>query len=387
MHIENLLFLLIQTEISNTPLSDELRNTPIEEQLENLYLLAKRHDLSHILASALTKDGMLSDNIISQKLKNDVLRAVYRDSQRQYAYEQLVSILEERKIQYLPLKGVVISKYYPETWLRTSCDIDILLHEKDIQTVIETLTRNGFQYEKFSAAHYSMFSPGKVHIELHFTLKQRDVSSADTILNNVWNYAFPERIGSYGYQLTPEFFLIYHLAHMAKHVMHGGCGIRPFIDLWLIERNNSYDENELRILLEESGLSEFYRVSSMLSKVWMEGIEHTEQTRHLADYILHGGTYGTVDNSHQMQAAQGISKKRYFLRLAFLPLKKLQVIYPALKKHPWMYPLYTIRRWGRIFKRSKRVKAMHLLHTRNHVSDTDEGKARELLRQLGLGEK
>ncbi|MBO4954226.1 MAG: nucleotidyltransferase family protein, partial [Clostridia bacterium] len=28
-------------------------------------------------------------------------------------------------IDFMPLKGAVIRQYYPEPWMRTSCDIDI----------------------------------------------------------------------------------------------------------------------------------------------------------------------------------------------------------------------------------------------------------------------
>lgn len=386
MHTETALLSLIRAGIRDNVLNEKIKDKLSEDQLEKIYLISMRHDIAHVIAAALAKNGLLGEDDASKKFKNDMMKAVYRDSQRQYAYEQLTSILEQEKILYLPLKGMIISNYYPETWLRTSCDIDILAQDKDIDNAICLLIEKGFKYEKYSAAHHSLFSSGNVHIELHVTLKQRDLSVSDMVLQKAWDYAFPIHSGSYCCQLTPEFFLVYHLAHMAKHMLHGGCGIRPLVDLWLIEKNNSYDEAELYKLLTETGLEEFYRISSKLSSVWMEGLEHTETTRLLADYILDGGTYGTVDNSYKMQAAQGVSKWKSFLRLAFLPKKKLQVIYPNLKKNPWMYPFYCIRRCGRIFNRSKRAKAMRMIYARNSVSDADVGKVRELLRQLGLSD-
>ena len=40
--------------------------------------------------------------------------------------------IKKVQIPFLPLKGSVIRQYYPEPWMRTSCDIDILVDfEKD----------------------------------------------------------------------------------------------------------------------------------------------------------------------------------------------------------------------------------------------------------------
>ena len=47
-------------------------------------------------------------------------------------YENLCSAFEKAQIPFLPLKGSVIRKYYPEAWMRTSCDIDILVHDEDV---------------------------------------------------------------------------------------------------------------------------------------------------------------------------------------------------------------------------------------------------------------
>lgn len=38
-------------------------------------------------------------------------------------------------------------------------------------------------------------------------------------------------VSEYEYQERPEFFAYHHLAHMKYHFVHGGCGIRTFLDL------------------------------------------------------------------------------------------------------------------------------------------------------------
>ena len=41
--------------------------------------------------------------------------------------------LEKAQIPFVPLKGSVIRKYYPEAWMRTSSDIDVLVHKEDVE--------------------------------------------------------------------------------------------------------------------------------------------------------------------------------------------------------------------------------------------------------------
>lgn len=53
--------------------------------------------------------------------------------------EQIGKTLEKANIPFILLKGSVIRKYYPESWMRTSCDIDILVNELDLNSAIRLL--------------------------------------------------------------------------------------------------------------------------------------------------------------------------------------------------------------------------------------------------------
>jgi hypothetical protein len=74
-----------------------------------------------------------------------------------------------------------------------------------------------------------------------------------------------------GYErfLTPEHFYFYHVAHMAAHMRNGGCGIRPFIDLYLIRRNMPCERAVLDGMLSEYGLARFDEASVALAERWM----------------------------------------------------------------------------------------------------------------------
>lgn len=93
--------------------------------------------------------------------------------------------------------------------MRTSCDIDILIHNSDIELVEKVLCSNKFvRYDDSSTHDYNFMSHNKVHIEIHHTLVQDGkISSSDKILSEVWDtYVMAVENCKYRYDITPEFF-------------------------------------------------------------------------------------------------------------------------------------------------------------------------------------
>lgn len=387
MKPECVMLALIRSEMLGKTADDDITNGLTDEALKELYVVSKKHDLSHIIASALSKKGRLRGDEISAKFDRQKMIALYRDGQRGYALGLLSSVLEAAGIAHMPLKGSVLCQYYPHTWMRTSCDVDVLINSKDVLTAEKALCEAGFRRDNDKSTHdYNFTSPNDVHIELHYTLTQDGrVASSDSLLESVWeDYALPDKGTSFRYMMTPELFTVYHLAHMGRHLIYGGCGVRPFIDLWLINGKLGIDQTKLGELLEKSGLHELYRLSSDLAEVWLEGRDHTEDTALLESFILSGGVYGNADNAASVRAARGMGKLRSFFSMVFLPRKNLQVIYPKLEKYPILLPFYQIKRWFGVFNKDKRRRVKRLYDARDAVTDESEDKARALLDSLGL---
>lgn len=386
MNLEELLFLLIRSEICGICLSEEEKSQLTPEKITELYLLSKQHGMSHVIASALKKADLPAADEMRSRLDEEFMRAIYNDSQREYTFLEICSVLETEKIPYLPLKGSVVSTYYPQTWMRSSCDIDILIPSEQAEQAVQCLCRTGYECEGVARHDYSLHSPSGIHVELHFTLEQMEFPRADEILKTVWQHANLKQGSAYCYEMEPELFLFYHVAHMGKHLLHGGCGFRSLIDLWLLEQNMLYDKEKLNSLLADGCLLEFWNTADRLAKEWMEGILHTEKTKLLADYILQGGNYGTLKNMAQIDAGKGEGKLKSFFKLVFLSNADLAIRYPILREHPYWYPLYCVRRWFRIFQKSKRKKLVDKVTIRNHITENETEHSRRMLEQLGLPE-
>ena len=135
MRIKDIMFSLLGSEINMAQLNADIHKNFTHETYEELYALSTKHDLSHIVASALSRRGLLGNDDISVKFNKQLMMAVYRDSQKEYALDQLGTLLENAKIPHIMLKGAIIRKFYPQSWMRTSCDVDVLVQKQDTECI------------------------------------------------------------------------------------------------------------------------------------------------------------------------------------------------------------------------------------------------------------
>ena len=168
---------------------------------------------------------MLAQDEISKKYQQQMMMAVYRYEQKKHVLEELKNLLGSAKIPHIPLKGSVVQKLYPTAWLRTSCDIDILIHQEDVDKAIELLNKSGYKRQSDATTHdHSFIAPGKVHLELHYSLNQGEqMQETNAILDTVWEHSTLDKGTQYCYQMDRGMFVFYHIAHMAKHFIAGGC--------------------------------------------------------------------------------------------------------------------------------------------------------------------
>lgn len=388
---------LIGSEIcGNAVCADEIKALS-DDELKALYKLSKSHDLAHLVGNALIKNKLISDNKIKSVFEKELYTAVFRYESINYELGNIKEILSENEIPFIPLKGSVIREYYPEPWQRTSCDIDVLVKKRDLDKAKTAIIgKCGYRVSSDRTRHdISLFSFGNVHLELHYTLIEDDkFPEADRILNRCWEYAYTEHDGGSLELFSDSFFYFYHILHMAKHIKCGGCGVRPFLDLWILNHRVEKNENERNKLLLEGGIKRFAQTAEALSEEWFsvkvnQGSERSqvnecdELIKILSDYVINGGVYGTTKNRVMVQRADK-SKLGYLFSRIFLSCQDLSMLYPNLEKHKWLFPFYQVRRWFRILFCGGRKRAINEIKLNQSLSEEKKQAAKRLIDELGL---
>ena len=355
-----------------------------EELLKALYETSKKHDLAHLIADALLKNKWVDRESVAGKVfARELQTSVFRYEQIRYELESVCTVLEEAKIAHMPLKGSVIRALYPQPWMRTSCDIDIYVQESDLDNATNVIVEKlGYRVEKKTTHDMDMYAPSGVHLELHYDLIEDTVyPKFKKPLSEIWANAVPVKDGAYTYKMTDEDFYFYHVAHTAKHLRNGGCGIRSFIDLWYLEKALPYNQDKVSALLQESGLTKFAQSARKLVGVWFDGETHDSVSAEMEAFIVRGGVYGVHENTIAVQVSKG--RFSYFLARVFPPYREMVGKYPTLKKCPILYPFYIVRRWfNLLFVRGRAknsVKEFNLA-----MKKAKESRETRLLKELGL---
>ena len=376
---------LLRSEIAEEELCCETKITLTDNFLVDLLVLARKHQVAHIVASALSNNGYLENSPQQSQFLNEIYTAVYAQEKMNEVFKEVTSAFEKHEIPYIPLKGAVIRDLYPQSWMRTSCDIDILVNEKDIvraEKVIMSL--EGYNKTGDSKHDVVFRSENGIVLELHYKLLGNKKSPLYIKeLSKVWETAKPDPENKYRFNLDDDIFYYYHIMHMAKHFRIGGCGIRPFIDLWFIEQTNC-DFSGAKRLLQKGNIDIFAENAVKLSKVWLSGEEHSDMTAEMQDFIIEAGAFGSHKTRLISNSQRSGGKIRFVLSRVFVPYNYLKRDYPILEKYPFLTPWCEIcRMFSFLFGKKKNFKDRYIENL-NNEAETSTDDWGTLFRNLGL---
>lgn len=341
--------MLLKSAVTGEEIPEDIDYEPL---FDSIIKLAKAHEVFGIAAFAMLSGG-LNDPENRRLAKKNVYEASFIDTKNNYTYKLASEALNDAGIQFVPLKGTLIRKLYPESWMRTSCDTDILVREKDFERAVALLKQAGFTQNGNLNYHDMSLIYDNTNLELHFSICE-DMKCIDLLLKKVWDYVAHKE--NCMYLQTPDYFAFHHIAHMAHHFICGGCGIRPFLDLWMLKRNNAYNPDAVRKMCESSKIDVFYDAAMQTIDVWFENAGHTELTRRIEKYIITGGAYGYYPNGAAASTARSGGKVRYLLALAFPSYSSMRVLYPVLNTAPVLLPFcYLVRLFQKTFGKKNSV--------------------------------
>lgn len=381
--IETLLFSAIRGALCH---ATSLPESISEEELSSLYALSKSHDMAHLVGATLDREGMLpKDSAISAKFQKQRMIALLRQERLDYELSQIRGVLEEANLRFLPLKGALIRPLYPEPWMRTSCDIDVLVDEEHLDACVSLLCEKlGYVAEAERNYHdISLHAPSGVHLELHFSILEH-IEQLDGELARVWEFSSPISASSSEWRMTNEYLVFHTVAHMAYHFVRGGCGIRPLLDLFLLREQLSLDEEALRSHLRACSLEQFYESAVALSEVWFSDRAPNALTSAMQEFLLSGGVYGSLENRVVVAQGKEGGKGKYLLGRIFLPREDLARQYPVLHRKGWLLPICQIWRWCRILFGGRAARSVREIRVSTQISTEQRDCTNELMEKIGL---
>ncbi|MBO7293676.1 MAG: nucleotidyltransferase family protein [Clostridia bacterium] len=386
-HTAEELVALLRAAVSGVPLPEGF----VPRDPGALFRLAARQDLGHLLYDTLAAAGLLPEGELQEALCRERLRAVWRYGNLAYEEGRILATLREEGIDCLPLKGAAVRSLWPEPWMRTSCDIDLLVRREDTSRATEALKAAlGYTVREVGYRDISLWSPGDlVHLELQFSL--REGSHADPVLARVWEYATPGEDGVF--RLDPAFRLFHLLSHLAYHLLAGGGGMRQVVDLYLLTRH-PYDRDILDALLCEAGLLTFGRAALRLAEVWLGEGESDALSEALGRALAEGALYADLARRAANERAKTPTRparrqarqqhRAYVRERLFLPRCELMALYPVLLRHAWLLPFCQVHRWCRLLLGGRLRFTLRRARAAARVTQEEADAARRLLSDLGL---
>lgn len=296
-------------------------NTFTEQDWQAILDLARKQTVTGLLFRGVAKlpaEIQVPDSLVFPLMQEaDKVRKQSRLVARTAA--EVVSFFEGRSLHPVVLKGPSVAAFYPEPDLRESGDIDVYFTEKEFGKSVHCI-RERLQKEGQSES-LTILPDGSVHfkwngIDIDQHTKYFDLSDDPATLPTV---------------PSPEATLLMLSAHILKHCMGTGIGLRQLCDMAMAYQTLPYDRDRLLLCYEATGTGEWNKLLASFLVRYL-GVSRTPYTAEdaglpnpepLLKIILSGGNFGHHEATREkaLQASPQQRKldtaRRFLGRLPF----------------------------------------------------------------------
>lgn len=330
-----------------------------------LYQVSKIHFLDALIGQILQENNAE----LSRKWKDSIAKAIRRvilfDTERM----NICSFMEQNKIWYLPLKGIILKDYYPSAEMRQMSDNDILYDDANTEKLRQYMVAHGYQFVYDNSCDVDIYKKAPVYnFEMHRALFGRTAKDVwQKYYSGIKEHLVLDEQKSFGYHMSDEDFYIYMVCHTYKHFIKKGIGLRALLDFFLYLRVKAgtmdWDyiqrecgtlgiadfEMESRVLCDKVFSSE--RANSYGIDAFKSLLSHKELTMLL--YYISSGAYGNIENKiendlkayKQESGRSNFTAKMKYLLKRFFPGKEIYGRYTFYNKHRWAVPFFWFHRF------------------------------------------
>ena len=316
--------------------------------LEGLYAYQNEQDVTNMAYVALQKLGFSAQQL--KEFQEDYKMNMLREARFELGGQQVFDALEKAEINFLPLKGAILKNYYPNPALRTFTDIDIYVG-KDFEKAEKVLFELGYEKTGFDEHNDVGYSKKpSLHIELHKELFPDDYDFEGYFDEPFKHTDLKDGYKYYHLYKTDDFF-IHVLCHLYKHFTFGGCGLRQYLDIYVMTQKMELDMDYIRSELKSFGMEGFLDTTLKLDRFFFDGEKPDDELIEIAEFVFNNSTFGNAENRLVLDYDKQNGEKRtlwgnikYFMDRWQLKYSQMIPRYKVLKYLPFLLPFCWIHK-------------------------------------------
>ena len=316
--------------------------------LEGLYAYQNEQDVTNMAYVALQKLGFSAQQL--KEFQEDYKMNMLREARFELGGQQVFDALEKAEINFLPLKGAILKNYYPNPALRTFTDIDIYVGN-DFEKAEKVLFELGYEKTGFDEHNDVGYSKKpSLHIELHKELFPDDYDFEGYFDEPFKHTDLKDGYKYYHLYKTDDFF-IHVLCHLYKHFTFGGCGLRQYLDIYVMTQKMELDMDYIRSELKSFGMEGFLDTTLKLDRFFFDGEKPDDELIEIAEFVFNNSTFGNAENRLVLDYDKQNGEKRtlwgnikYFMDRWQLKYSQMIPRYKVLKYLPFLLPFCWIHK-------------------------------------------
>lgn len=319
---------------------------------DDFFALSKKNEIFSLVTTELPTEYLPHD--LAQKFDNFTKSEMVRIIAMNNELATVEKLLNEHGVKYMLLKGSVIRNLYPKQLMRQMSDVDILYDVTKRGDVFEIMNSLGYP-KPFESGNSDDF-----HKKPYYTFEFHNRLFKDSYgfcpdFGFVWGRATVSDDKPCCLKISDDDLYLHNIAHMYKHYMIGGFGVRFLIDTYLILKKCSLDFDFINQKIEEMKLTDFESTIRHLSLDLFDS-ELNENQEELICKILSDGVFGSLDSDNSTRNIEEIYHRftqdngrgnlfKYILKRIFISPSRLKAIYPELNSKKYLFLYYYIKRF------------------------------------------
>ena len=387
-------FLFIRT------ISDFLAETrtKLDEEVNwnTILRLAQAHQVQGIIYYQ-CKDCLPED--LRKSMEDTYWATTYYYANRKTMLREISTAFRQAGISFFCVKGYEVAQCYPVPALRTMGDCDIVVHSEDVPRTIRMLQALGYKgLDSVTLQQWECDKNG-LHFEVHSKLIQEGeyaTFNQTQFFNNYDSYLKDDI-------LDPSFHFLFLLMHLRKHFLNRGAGIRHFVDLAaMIKNNESLNWKWIEEKLVFLDLQRFAYVCFALVERWFTitaPVDYSDVDDGFVDQItikiLNDGVFGFENKDNKLENARTallITRGPLWLRRIRLIMQSVFLNYEIMRGYsgcefvdgkPWLLPFAWAKRFIILIKGRDRSNVVNVI---NNIMIPEEElyNREEILKKIGL---